>query len=1191
MNRTKLKTYAPKARRDFIAAVTARAAKHGITKTGTKPVSVQGDVALIDGQPFPKKVSIQRARLEERIKLQGFDQVVEEAAYTWFNRFAAIRFMEVQGYFDHGYRVLSHPDGKPTPEIVEHADHLDLPGLNRDRVIDLKLDGTKDEELYRMLLVSQCNALHNAMPFLFERIDDETELLLPDNLLHSDSLVRQMINEIHETDWQQIEIIGWLYQFYISERKDAVIGKVLRTEDIPAATQLFTPKWIVKYMVQNSLGARWLLSNPRSSIRAKMEYYVEPAEQINDSSLKLQNTTPGELSVEDLTLLDPACGSGHILVEAYDLLREIYLERGYTLREAPKLILERNLFGLDIDKRAVQLAGFALLMKAREDDRRILEKAPLLNILAFRSSPEMSALPGSNGSRNGEHDSVRENPDLTASHDRKNLIELFWNIEDIGSLTIIPEAVRETLCTVSQTGEHSEHSDLVEGAFRDPALSSIPCLVRQAQLLSTRYSVVVTNPPYIGKRGMNKTIKSYVEKHFPLSKADTYSSFFERARLLCERGGFISFITMQGWMFLSSFEDFRKRLISHNVITNGLHLGSRAFDEISGEVVQTVAFTVRTVADDDYVPVFVNLKAGTAQEKARTFLSGQNRYSSLAMKAFGDIPGTPIAYWLSEPLRQCFKAGTYLGQVATVRQGMATNDNAQFLRFWWEVSAHKCKFDAKNRQEAAESGKRWFPYNKGGPFRKWYGNNEYVVDWEDDGARIKRRKEVDLAAGKITANNAKCWNQEHYFKACATWSAISTGAISLRLCEPGFIFDTKGQCIFTEEVDDLPFYAAALNSVVGEHLLEVLAPTMDFNCGAVAKFPVTRGRQFYDEIVSNARKLQSLYKNDWDAQETSWDFEGSPLLSLPESTPLLSAALSSLSNLWEANFSDAMELEGANNQRLIDAYGLRDDHSIRVLPSTVSLARVDTDREVKNLISYVIGCIMGRYSLAEPSLIYAHAGGQVFDPARYGDYPADADGIIPITEVEWFTDDAVNRFVEFVKLVWSPATLRENLEFIAERVGRKTGESALDAIRRYLSRDFFKWHLRTYRKRPIYWLFSSGREKAFEALVYLHRYNEGTLSRMRMEYVTPLQGRIAARMEQLDRDIRATSSTATQTKLRKELEVLKRKQAELVNFDEELRHYADMRISLNLDDGVKVNYGKFGNLLAEVKTVTGGSDE
>lgn len=1187
MNRNKLKIYAPKARRDFIAAVTARAIKFGISKDAIEPVQVQGNVALIAGQAHPRKVADQRSKLEARVKNRGFEQVMEEAAYTWFNRFAAIRYMEVHGYLDHGYRVLSHPEGKATPEIVEHALHLDLPGLDKEKVIELKLDGTKEGDLYRMLLMAQCNALNAAMPFLFERIDDETELLLPDNLLHSDSVIRQMVNEIEEADWQEIEIIGWLYQFYISEKKDQVIGKVVKSEDIPAATQLFTPNWIVKYMVQNTLGAKWLATYPQSGIRAKMEFYVEPAEQTDEVNAKLAEITPKELNPEEITFLDPACGSGHILVEAYDLFKDIYLERGYVLRDVPRLILEKNLFGLDIDDRAAQMAAFALLMKARADDRRLLSdigNPTVMNVIAIQSSEGLAVdLIGSGFQTNDHFPETRTQPALAKIANRSidrhinEMIALFTEAKIFGSLIQVPESLffdvpRRAIDTTK------DGDDKLEQYIIDEQVARFNVILNQSMLLRHKYDCIATNPPYMGVRGMPLSMKDFAVTHYAAGKSDIFSMFMERCQIFGHEASIISMVTMQSWMFLSSFEMIRHQILRCRSINSFIHIGYNSFPELNSKVVQACVFSMLNHKVNDFNSRFIDLnnKIPQSTEKGCLFKSGDYVTYDTKVERFSSIPGSPIVYWASRRTVDCYSTMLSLSDFGMARRGLQTGNSERFIRIWHEVSCSNIMQDVIRKDGAAIRSERWFRFNNGGFSRRWYGCIDYVVDWFRDGRDIK------------ASNNSIIPSEDLYMQEGVSWLKVTSNEPSFRLHPAGVIPGDASPCLYTKS--DSIVFCAILNSKAAIHFVSTLSSTLNLEVGVLSLIPIPDINQIKSELSSVASELISISKMDWDSFETSIDFTSHPFLMKSECMTL-SSAFAGWSQRCIDNINNTITLEGSCNRIVSDAYGIADEIDCRVDRNGVVLARPDMRRDVAYFISYVIGCLMGRYSLDEPGLIYANSGNVGFDPCRYTTFPADDDGIVPIMQADWFDDDGTNRFVEFLKVAWSPETLTENLKFVADNLGAKSGETPIDTIRRYLSTDFFKDHLKTYKKRPIYWLFSSGKEKAFEALVYLHRYNEGTLSRMRMEYVTPLQGRIASRIDQLGRDIDAAASTAAQNKLRKEQEKLKKQQAELVKFDEELRHYADMRIKLDLDDGVKVNYGKFGPLLAETKAITGGSDE
>lgn len=1189
INTNALKTYAPKARKDFIAAMVARAAKFGISKKEIVEQREQGDVVIVGSDAFSKEVGKQRKKLVVRINQNGFDQAMEAVAYTWFNRLIAIRYMELHGLLDHGYRVLSHPSGKELPEILEHAEHLDFPGLDKSKVIDLKLDGTKDAELFRMLLIAQCNALHRAMPFLFERIDDETELLLPDNLLHSDSLIRKLVSAIDEADWQDIEVIGWLYQFYISEKKQQVFDRPksekISAENVPAATQLFTPHWIVRYLVENSLGRLWLLNRPGSRLAELMDYYIAP----EDSEVEfLKIGKP-----EEIKLCDPACGSGHMLTYAFDLLYAIYEEEGYDPKEIPSLILKYNLTGIEIDDRAGALAAFALAMKAAEKlgRRRFLrmEVKPYIVVLqdvAF-SPEEMKDVAAVVGR------------DLFTDELRETLL-LFDEAKNFGSL--IEPKLPDPAETLRVVEARDFGSDLLLKEVRDRALT----VLRMAEALSPKYHVVVANPPYAGTSGLNASLQTFAKSNFPLSKADLYAMFMERGLQLCTRHGLLAMINMQSWMFLGTYQKLRNYLWKNAAILSMAHIGERGFDTIGGAVVSTTAFILERTSRKMLTGTFVRLVDGRSEtEKSKSLVKAINDPSvnylyHACTSNFEAIPGEPVSYWLSDRFQEIFAEAKSVSDYADPRAGLQTSDNNRFLRFWHEVASSKIAYGCPSREAARETGAKWFPCTKGGGFRKWYGFNDYVVNWEKDGKEL-----FEFAASLYGSPTRIIKNANRYFESGLTWSSIAP-VFSMRFCPQGFIFETKGSMCFPHSEEDGFPLLALMNSKIVEAALKVFSPTLDFHEGPLGRVPAVF-EEFRTSVSATSVRAVQLSKSDWDAYESSWDFIDFPLLSSDHRSDSLEASYSTVHAHWQSMTHEMQRLERENNRLFIDAYGLQHELTPEVAIEDVTLycnpayrygakgQQVEREERLrsdtmKELISYAVGCMMGRYSLDEPGLIYANAGNEGFDASRYGDFAADDDGIVPITEMEWFDDDAALRFEEFLKVAWSPESLRDNLRFVAAGLVPKGGSDPEKAIRDYISKSFYKDHLKTYKKRPIYWLFSSGKLKAFECLVYLHRYNEGTLSRMRMEYVTPLQSRLAARIDSLDDDISAASSSAARTKAQKEKDLMIKQLEELRAFDEELRHFADQRISLDLDDGVKLNYGKFGNLLAERKAITGEKD-
>lgn len=1205
MNRNALKTYAPIARLDFIRAVTDRAAFFGLTPGHSEAMQETGDVVIIGGRPFPRVVAQQRRSLEARIISHGFDQVMEAIAYTWFNRFMALRYMELHGYLDHGYRVLGHPEGGVTPEILEHAEHVTLPGLDTQKVIELKLAGNQDAELYRMLLVAQCNALHEAMPFLFEKIADATELLLPDNLLHTDSIIRKLVYEIEEADWQQVEIIGWLYQFYISDKKDEVIGKVVKSEDIPAATQLFTPNWIVKYLVQNTLGRQWLATYSDSPLRQQMEYYIEPAEQADDVKAHLAAITPKSLDPEKLTLLDDACGSCHILVEAYDLFKAIYQERGYRSKDIPRLILQKNLFGLEIDDRAAQLGAFALLMKARTDDHRIFADRVQPNIVAIQDSkgleslltPDQGAAVAAGEPPFGDGDlftqpqqqitlnrPTQESPLAAVEPCLRELIKLFEHGKTFGSLIRVPPDLTSQLPAARQYIE----AMMDKGQLWEYRVATLLLpLVKQAELLSMTYDAVATNPPYMGSKNMNVILKDFTDTCYPGTRADLFAMFIERGFDFAHPGGASALVTMQSWMFLSSFEKLRERVIMRHTIQTLAHLGAHAFGEISGEVVQTTAFALLKRNLKGYRPVFFRLVDGDEEQKRLALARQAGRLETTAQEDFQGIPGSPIAYWASKAMVRCFAENHKLNSVGDTRQGMATTDNERFLRYWFEVDFSDIFFGCTSGEEVKASGKRWVPYNKGGTFRKWAGNTDYVINWKNDGAEI-----VDLIVRRYGNSGKRITSRDRFFQECISWSKVAGSDIALRHYPKGFIFDVGGCSIFFEDHSLMKCCLGLLNSAVARLGLQLISPTLNYEAGHLSQLPLPKNlANLRGSVVPLVEKAVGLARNDWNSFETAWEFAVFPLLRPRLHIQTLSGSWNVWANECLASVERLRQMEMENNRIFISAYELDGQISPQVIESEIAHTRANPELDMQRLISYAIGCMMGRYSLDKPGLVYGHRRNEGFDPSQYRTFAADTDGIIPITELVWFTDDATERFVEFIGRAWPREHLEENLKFIADSLSFNRDEHPRDSIRRYLATGFYKNHLQTYKRRPIYWLFSSGKQKAFQCLVYLHRYHEGTLARMRTEYVIPLQGKMSHRIEQLDGDIAATTSTAHRRKLEKERESLVKQRTELASFDEKLRHYADQRIDLDLDDGVKVNYAKFGDLLAEVKAVTGGAEE
>lgn len=1180
MNTSNIKKYAPQARNDFIAAMRKQAAKYGITADSILPAEQKGDLLLIGDQVFPLSVMKPRDKLIKRIQTSSFEQTIDYIAYSWFNRLCAIRYMECKGLLDHGRRVLSSADGSAgLPQILEECLDIELPGLDASRVAELKLDGNKDEELYRELLLAQCHALNQVMPLLFEQVSDESELLLPDNLTKTDSLIRDLVSSIPEEDWSDVQIIGWLYQFYISEKKDQVIGKVVKSEDIPAATQLFTPNWIVKYLVQNSVGRLWMMTHPESTLASDWEYYIQPAEQTDEVNAQLKQlidvriSEDGDtLNPESITVLDPACGSGHILVEAYDCLKAIYLERGYRSRDIPRLILENNLYGIDIDTRAAQLSSFALLMKAREDDRRLFSNPPKLNIIALQDSqPERLDAFSQDLASTG-----LEKADL------KELLDLFEHASTFGSLIQIPTAFAKKLPDLeTKLNTALESGDI----FAQQSAQELFPLVQQAKLLGKQYDAVIANPPYMGNKYLNPNLKTYLKKNYQGFEKDLFSAFMIRDLQLTKESGQLGFMSPFVWMFISSYENLRAHFIDYATITSLIQLEYSGFD---GATVPICTFTLAKSHVSNFMGSYIRLSdfRGSENQAPKTLEAINNHDCGWFFNAkpddFKKIPGSPIAYWLNNNIYNFFKNSPNICTVSDPRQGMATTDNSTYLRSWHEITFEKFGVNYENANLGNKNGCYWFPYNKGGDLRRWYGNQHYVVRYENNGQEL-----IDLVTSKypkISDPEFVIKNRKYYFRESITWTDLTSSMLSARYQPKGSIFDVSGHSTFIVDKKVQKIILAFLNSKLGYELSRVLNESFHFQVGDYKKLPYP---EKLENLIheDNINKLIKISKFDWNCYETSWDFTQNPIISTQQ--PNLEQAF----NTWQQQNSDAVaemkRLEEENNKLFIDAYGLQDELTPDVPDEQITLTRADREKDSQRLVSYALGCMMGRYSLDEPGLIYAHAGNQDFDASRYQTFPADADGIIPLTEMHWFEDDATHRIREFLTAVWGKDTLDANMQWLAESLDKKASETAEDTIRRYLASKLYKDHMQTYKKRPIYWLFSSGKQGAFQALVYLHRYNESTLARMRTEYVMPLISKMSAMANSLQSEIENSDSAAEIKRKEKELQNLHKQQAELSTFEEKLRHYADQRISLDLDDGVKVNYGKFGDLLAEVKAVTG----
>ena len=1169
MDKNAIKKYAVWARRELIDRVSKRAAVYGITEKDMGDPNADS----VNGHLLTAAEKRQRQALIRRIQEKDYQQVMEEVAYTWFNRFAALRFMEVNGYLPTHIRVFTDDEGRFRPQILSEAIHLELDGLNMDRVYQLK-DANQEEELFKYLLIVQCNALNSILPGMFQKIEDYTELLLPDYLLREGSVIEQMITLIPEDDWKdQVQIIGWLYQYYNTEPKDKVFADLKKNikiskQNIPAATQLFTPDWIVHYMVENSLGRLWVEGHPSArdkylpahnedgSVRVedgKWNYYLEEAEQEPPVQVQLAEIRKqyAALKPEEILAIDPCAGSGHILCVLFDVLVNIYEDYGYTAREAAVSIVQNNLWGLDIDDRAAQLAYFAVMMKARQYDRRFFSKGVQPHVYAIQESNSINR-EHLNYLGRGLSDIERNN----ALNQMNALLGEFIDAKEYGSI-LQPREYDWALLSRFVDDTTPMRQMTFGEAGMDATQAELRWMIAQGQALAQKYHAVVTNPPYIASSGMGDKLTKYAKDVFPDSKSDIFAVFIERIYSMLTSFGYQAMITQQAWMFLSSFEKLRQKLQNVSII-NMAHLGPRAFEEIGGEVVQTTAFVLSRQHVSGYGGTYCRLIEPTSQRgKEESFLSGQNQFIA-QQDSFSKIPGGPVAYWVSEKFAAIFEKGM-VATYGETRKGMFTGNNDLWLKLWFEIPYGKLYT-------------KFFPYSKGGGYRRWYGNNDFVVNWDNNGAEIIAYK----GSGNI--------NPSQYFMRCVTWNLITTGKPGFRLLDDEVHVMGDGGPTATFESEELLYYAlGSLNSVVTEQSAYILNPTINLSSGVGAKLPLYVDQSRLNSVVQHSMKCVSESRADWDSFETSWDFQRHPLV-----IPAIDQHYLRLADCWrewewacDERFAQLKANEEELNRIFIDIYGLQDELTPEVDDKDVTVRKADLGRDIRSLISYAVGCMLGRYSLDKPGL--AFAGGDWQEWLAQQDamtYVPDKDGILPITDDEYFYDDIVTMFVDWVKMVYGAVTLEENLTFIANALGGKG--SPREVIRQYFLNDFYKDHLKIYQKRPIYWLFDSGKKNGFKALVYMHRWQPDTIARVRTDYVHEMQSRYRTAIADVEQRING-ASTSERVKLTKHLSALQAQAEELRKYEEKVHHLADQMIGIDLDDGVKVNYAKFADVLAPIK--------
>lgn len=1240
MDKSAIRNFAIEARKMLMKSAETEAGFYGVTKNGCKsPIQKGNDfevyetIAGTENRIYGADIK-RRANLVKAVETLGFEQVMEETAYTWFNRIIAIRFMEVNDYLPARVRVLSSETGSNTPDIVTQSFDVDLNMTPEEleKVQEAK-DENRYDDAFRMLFMKQCNELNAILPGLFEKTDDYMELLLKLSYT-SDGVVRMLVDSIDENNFNvetegQVEIIGWMYQYYNTELKAEVFGRPsgakIRKEDIPAATQLFTPDWIVRYMVENSVGRVWIdhlravdpsIDEKEKAEEFRWKYYLPEAKQEDSVAEKLVEIRKdyARLEPKDITCIDPCMGSGHILVYMFDVLMDIYRSEGFSERDAVFSILENNIRGIDIDKRAYQLSYFALMMKARgynrtffrgkqdeEGNRRFVE--PM--VLAIEESNTINL-----GQLKYFGANLNEIEKNNAINQMQGLLEALRDAKEYGSILAVDHYDWELLLEFADS-ENTDGQISFDTLGIELTQSQMKRLICQGRIMSNKYCVVSTNPPYMGISNGNAKLNEFVKKNYPDSKADLFAVFIERCGQMMKKNGYQAMITQHAWMFLSSFEKLRAKLQMTDIV-NMAHLGARAFEEIGGEVVQTTSFVMRKSHIAEYRGTYCRLIEPTTQKgKEEMYLAGEKRYTAV-QDNFTKIPGSPVAYWVSQNLANLFEK-VCVRDIATACIGMRTGDNNRFLRLWHEVFTDKIGFEYKSSLEANNAGAKWIPYNKGGEYRKWYGNHDYIVNWANDGQEIKdnTRKVYPQLKDNL---GWKISNEKLYFKEGISWTVI-TAHPCFRRYYKGCIFSNSGQSVFSDKSENLDYLVALLNSCVVVSILEVISPTIGFESGYINKIPVIFEKK--KEVISYAEKNISLARQDWDSFEISWDFSTHPFLQMNQKSiemdEIVITKISDSYALWKAYTDIAFEKLKHNEEELnrifIDIYGLQDELTPEVEDKDITVRKADLGRDIRSFISYAVGCMFGRYSLNQDGLmfaggnmndIYAYYGGTFADTANIrldGNYTfgelgtpfyylpvdgkeplecwkVDADNVIPITDEEYFADDIVTRFAEFVKAVYGEETLEENLEFIADVLGNKSF-SPREAIRNYFLKDFFKDHCKIYQKRPIYWLFDSGKQNGFKCLIYMHRYNKDTLNLIRSEYLHKTQNAVENALKNAEYIIQTSASAVERAKAAKDKNKYVKQLNEMRIYNQALSHLALQKIEIDLDDGVKHNYQLF----------------
>ena len=1180
MNKNAIKKFAIDARNKLIASVTDKAGMLGITQDNCSEAITKGadfevyKTAAGTEVTLNKKQCEQRRKLVDQIHARGFEAVVEEVAYTWFNRICAIRFMEVNDYmYPVRVRVLSsEKEGKNEPDVVTMAPDIDWDFTDKEKeeIIDAKMNNRLDD-LFRMLFIKQCNLLHEVLPGLFEETEDYTEMLLNISFTNEDDVIRMLVDGIDEKDFNittvdedgkaagQVEIIGWLYQYYNTEPKNKAFAKKAKItkEEIPAVTQLFTPDWIVRYMVENSLGRMWVEGHPDEELKSKWKYYLDEAEQEESVQHELDKIKAeyATLKPEDIKLIDPCMGSGHILVYAFDVFMQIYENAGWSQRYAAQSIIQNNIYGLDIDDRATQLSYFAVLMKARQYDRRILTRGIEPNVYAVQES---------NGINRGQlkyfGTGLTDTEKNVAVSQMEGLLNTLNDAKEYGSLLNVEDYDWELLEKfIENTDTESQISFDTYGL--DETAEQLKRLIRIGKVMAQKYEIVATNPPYAGTSNLSSKVNNFVKKNYPDSKVDLFAVFIERCGEMLKKNGYQAMITQHSWMFLSSYEKLRSKLGLIDII-NMAHLGARAFDEIAGEVVQTTSFILQKKHVKRYKGTYCRLVDSNSQKgKQELFLSKRKEYIT-NQENFSKIPGGQLAYWIKDYIYSVYDNSS-VGNYVDCRSGIMTGSD-KYIKLWFEPDIN---VDCNNASDMGEY--KWFPLNSGGDYRLYFGNNCKVVNLWHEGADIISN-----------VKNYRLRDKNYYFKKGITWGRIATSKIAFREVINGSLFGDAGPIGFVEE--KRRYLLGFLCSKVALYFLKA---TLNFQVNDIESLPLIFEKKYCDNVELYVEMAIELAKRDWDSFEISWDFKCHPLISVISQNRALfddttDIDLAECYTCWENECNERFNQLKANEEELnrifIDIYGLQDELSPEVEDKDVTVRKADLQRDIKSLISYAVGCMFGRYSLNKEGLAYA--GGE-WDESIYSAFVPDMDNIIPICDEEYFSDDIVSRFCEWVKVVYGEKSLEINLDFIAKALGNK-GNTSREVIRNYFLNDFFKDHCNTYSvtgsgKRPIYWQFDSGKQSGFKALIYMHRYDANTVGRVRTDYLHRAQKYAETAMQSAQYTIDNATSASEKSKATKAVTKYTKQLAEIKIYDEAIAHVANQRIKIDLDDGVKINYAKF----------------